>query len=376
MQLPTIDDLGDLRGKRVLVRVDFNVPFREIDGQRVIADDFRIRAALPLFRELQDRGATVVACTHVGRPKGQVVEKYSVAPIREALAALAPGVELLENLRFSPGEEGNDPSFGAQLIEGIDAYVNEAFGASHREHASIMYPPRHLPSAAGPNLIREVETLSGLLSSPSRPFVAVVGGAKVADKLGIVHVLAAKADRVIIGGGMMFTFWKALGHRIGNSLVDDSRLDECRALLETGKILIPVDVRCLPAGEPFGAGGEVDPEVCGTDVPDGYLGLDIGPESELLFSRELQSASTVLWNGPMGVFEDPRLTSGTQAIADTLAAGSMFSVIGGGDSAAAVAQYQLADHMSFISTGGGASLELLEFGDFPSLRALREKKEL
>ncbi len=276
MQLPTIDDLGDLRGKRVLVRVDFNVPFREIDGQREIADDFRIRAALPLFRELQDRGATVVACTHVGRPKGQAVDKYSVAPIRDALAVLAPGVELLENLRFSPGEEGNDPSFGAQLIEGIDAYVNEAFGASHREHASIMYPPQHVPSAAGPNLIREVETLSGLLSHPSRPFVAVVGGAKVADKLGIVHVLAAKADRVLVGGGMMFTFWKALGHRIGNSLVDDTRLDECRALLETGKILIPVDVRCLPAGAPFGAGGEVAPQVYGTDVPDGYLGLDIG----------------------------------------------------------------------------------------------------
>ena len=376
MQLPTIDDLGDLRGKRVLVRVDFNVPFREVEGRRVIADDFRIRAALPLFADLEARGATVVACTHVGRPKGEVVEKYSVAPIRDALKVLAPTVELMENLRFSAGEESNDPGFGAQLIDGIDAYVNEAFGASHREHASIMYPPQHLPSAAGPNLIREVETLSGLLTEPARPFVAVVGGAKVADKLGIVHVLAAKADRVIIGGGMMFTFWKALGHHIGKSLVDESRLDECRELLATGKILIPVDVRCLPVGESFGTGGTVVPSVHDSDVPDGHIGLDIGPESERLFSRELASAATVLWNGPMGVFEDPRLTLGTQAIATTLATGSMYSVIGGGDSAAAVAQYGVADQMDFISTGGGASLELLEFGDFPSLRVLRNRRVL
>lgn len=376
MQLPTIDDLGDLQGKRVLVRVDFNVPFREVNGERVIADDFRIRAALPLFVDLQRRGATVVACTHVGRPKGEVTDRYSVAPIRAALQKLAPEVELMENLRFSPGEEGNDPAFGAQLIEGIDAYVNEAFGASHREHASIMYPPQHLPSAAGPNLIKEVQTLTGLLASPNRPFVAVVGGAKVADKLGIVHVLAEKADRVIIGGGMMFTFWKALGFNIGDSLVDNSRLDECRVLLETGKVLIPIDVRCLPTGESFGNGGEVSPETYDRHVPDSFVGLDIGPKSEALFSNELSGAATVLWNGPMGVFEDPRLTSGTRAIADALANGNMYSVIGGGDSASAVAQYDVADEMSFISTGGGASLELLEFGDFPSLRVLRDRKAL
>jgi phosphoglycerate kinase len=282
----------------------------------------------------------------------------------------------MENLRFSPGEEGNDRAFGAQLIEGIDAYVNEAFGASHREHASIMYPPQHLPSAAGPNLIKEVQTLTGLLASPNRPFVAVVGGAKVADKLGIVHVLAEKADRVIVGGGMMFTFWKALGFNIGDSLVDNSRLDECRVLLETGKVLIPIDVRCLPTGEPFGNGGEVSPETYDQNVPDSFVGLDIGPKSETLFSNELRGAATVLWNGPMGVFEDPRLTSGTRAIADALANGNMYSVIGGGDSASAVAQYDVADEMSFISTGGGASLELLEFGDFPSLRVLRDRKAL
>jgi phosphoglycerate kinase len=287
------------------------------------------------------------------------------------LAQVAPDVELLENLRFSPGEELNDPSFGADLIKGFDAYVNEAFGASHREHASIMYPPQHLPSAAGPNLIREVSTLTAIRDMPERPLVAIVGGAKVADKLGIMRVLVEKADRVLVGGGMMFTFWRAMGRSIGSSLVDDARLQECRELIDTGKVVVPVDVRCLPVGASFGSGGDDEP-IVSLDVPDGYLGLDIGPKTQELFASELSLARSVLWNGPMGVFEDARLTSGTRAIADELAASDAHTIIGGGDSAAAVALYGLGDHIDFISTGGGASLELLEFGDFPSLRALRE----
>ena len=371
MLLPSIDDLGDLRGKSVLVRVDFNCPLRNDAGRLVVSDDFRIRSALPLFQELLDRGARVTACTHLGRPNGEPVEKYSVAPVRARLNELIDGVELLENLRFHPGEEGNDPAFGRQLISGFDAYINEAFGASHRSHSSIVYPPTQLPSAAGPNLQREVTTLLGALSEPQRPFVAIVGGAKVADKLGITKVLVERADQVIVGGGMAFTFWRAMGHGIGDSLCDESRIQDVASLMKSGRVVLPVDVWTLPTGASFGAGGDIEPVLREQSVPDGEMGLDVGPESVRRFQEVISGAATVLWNGPMGVFEDSRLESGTRGVAEAMAASKGATIVGGGDSAAAVELFGVADKMRFISTGGGASLELLEFGDLPGLRALR-----
>ncbi len=224
--LPTFERWGSLESKRVLVRVDFNTPVDLINGQLEVTDDFRIRATVPLFEDLLERGATVVACTHFGRPKGKVVDEYSVAPVRRRLIELCPDVELLENLRFSPGEESNDRAFGEALIAGFDYYINEAFSASHRAHASIMIPPLLVPSAAGPNLQREVATLQALLESPQRPFVAIVGGAKVKDKLAFVKVLAEKADTVIVGGGMAFTFEASQGRTIGSSLFDASYLEQ------------------------------------------------------------------------------------------------------------------------------------------------------
>jgi len=371
--LPSIDAWGDLTGKRVFVRVDFNAPVAEVDGVLTVTDDFRLRAALPLFSTLLERGATVVAATHFGRPEGKVDERYSVEPLRRSLSVLAPEVELLENLRFHPGEETNDPEFGASLVAGFDYYVNEAFGASHRAHASIMIPPTLLPSAAGSNLSREVATLLSLLESPDRPFVAVTGGAKVKDKLGIMKVLAAKADLVIVGGGMAYTFAAAEGRTVGGSLFDASFVDQCASLLEGGNVLIPVDARGLPNGSSFGSEGGDEPAVrFDENIPDGFMGLDIGPNSVEIFAAALASARTILWNGPMGVFEDPRFGEGTEAVARAIASSSAVSVVGGGDSVAALGIYGLESDVSFVSTGGGASLELVELGDLPGLRALRE----
>ena len=370
--LHTPDEWGSLEGKRVLVRVDFNCPVAEVNGRLEVTDDFRIRSTVPLFRALQAKGASVVAATHFGRPMGQVVEEYSVAPLQRRLDELCPGVELLENLRFSPGEESNDPSFGASLVKGVDYFVNEAFSASHRAHASIMIPPSLVPSAAGPTLRREVETLQRLLSAPERPFVAIVGGAKVKDKLGIVKVLVEKADTVIVGGGMAYTFAAAQGRSIGTSLFDPSRVEECAELLATGRVVIPSDALTLPSDSPFGAGGDLAPTPVEGDVPDGFQGLDIGARSAELFRDIIAGAGTILWNGPMGVFEDERLRAGTEAVARAVAASSAVSVVGGGDSVAALQLFGLQDEVSFVSTGGGASLEFLEFGDLPGLRALRE----
>jgi phosphoglycerate kinase len=370
--LPSYERWGDLSGKRILVRVDFNTPVAEVDGALRVTDDFRIRSTIPLFEDLLGRGATVVACTHFGRPKGQVVAQYSVAPVRARLAELCPQVELMENLRFNPGEESNDPAFGASLVAGFDYYINEAFSASHRAHASIMIPPQLVPSAAGPNLQREVSTILSLLTSPARPFVAIVGGAKVADKLGIVRVLAEKADSVLVGGGMAYTFEVAQGRTIGSSLFDGSHLDECASLLQEGNVLIPEDSRGLREGQPFGDGGNDAVLEFGGDVPEGCVGLDIGPRAVATFCAVIAEARTILWNGPMGVFEDPRLSAGTEAVARAVAASSGVSVIGGGDSVAALQSYGLEDDVSFVSTGGGASLELVELGDLPGLRALRE----
>ena len=359
-------------GKRVLVRVDFNTPVAEVDGRLEVTDDFRIRSTVPLFEELLARGATVVACTHFGRPKGAVVAKYSVEPVRRRLHELCPAVTLMENLRFNPGEEANDPDFGASLVEGFDYYVNEAFSASHRAHASIMIPPTLVPSAAGTNLAHEVETITSLMDEPERPFVAIIGGAKVADKLAITKVLCAKADTVIVGGGMAYTFEASEGRTIGSSLFDASHLEQCAQLLAAGNVVIPSDARGLATGVDFGTGGPEPALLFGADIPEGSVGLDIGPASIDAFNEVIAHAATILWNGPMGVFEDPRFAAGTEAIARAVAASDAVSVVGGGDSVAALRQYGLEGDVSFVSTGGGASLELVELGDLPGLKALRE----
>jgi phosphoglycerate kinase len=369
VSVPQLADLGELHGARVLLRADFNVP---IDDGR-ITDDLRIRAALPTIEWLQGQGATVTACTHLGRPKGAPDPRYSVAPVRERLAQLAPGVELLENLRFDPGETADDPAFVQRLIQGQDAYVNDAFGASHRAHASIVGPPRFLPSAAGMLLAREVEVLLPLRDDPRRPFVVVLGGSKVSDKLGVISALTQVADRLIIGGGMCFTFLAAQGHHIGASLVETDQIDTCRALLDSGAPLtLPHDITALGPGGKIGdpaAGGDV--RQLGVEIPDGWMGLDIGPGSAAEFTDLIGEARTVFWNGPMGVFEDPRFAAGTRTVADAMAESRAFTVVGGGDSAAALAAFGLQGEVDHVSTGGGASLELLEQGDLPGLAALR-----
>ena len=371
MRVPVLEDLPPLEGKRVLLRADFNVPLK--DG--VITDDLRIRAALPTIEWLHQQGATVTACTHLGRPKGAPDPKYSLDPVRQRLDELAPGVTLLENLRFDPGETGNDPAFVERLVEGQDAYVDDAFGAAHRAHASIVGPPKTLPSAAGRLLAREVEVLTGMRESPQRPFVAILGGSKVSDKLGVITALLDVCDTLLIGGGMCFTFLAARGHRIGDSLFEADQVETCRKLLDQhgDRIRIPHDITGLSADGSIGdpsAGGDV--RQFGTDLPDGWKGLDIGPGSAAEFSDVVESARTVFWNGPMGVFEDPRFEAGTRTVAQAVADCRGFTVVGGGDSAAAAAQFGLDDQIDHVSTGGGASLELLEQGDLPGLQALRE----
>jgi phosphoglycerate kinase len=372
--LPLLDDLPDLDGASVLVRVDFNVPLRPcVDAPSTVTDDFRIRSALPTLEYLAERGARVTACTHLGRPDGAPDLRYDLSPVRDELAQLAPFVQLMENLRFDPGEEANDPAFVDKLINGHDAYVNDAFGVSHRSHASVVGPPTRLPSAAGLLLQREIEALGVLLGSPHRPFVAVVGGAKVADKLGVLKSLLNRVDALVVGGGMAFTFLAAAGHDVGGSMVDEERIPECAALLASGKrILLPTDIVALEPGASFGcdcSGGDV--RTVGHDIPDGWCGLDIGPETIETYSAEILGAGTVLWNGPMGVFEDARFAEGTAGVARAMAGCPGYTVVGGGDSAAAVDELALEDQISFISTGGGASLELLEYGDLPGLAALR-----
>jgi phosphoglycerate kinase len=368
--VPTLEDLPLLEGKRVLMRADFNVPLR--DGE--IADDLRIRAALPTLEWLQAQGAHVTACTHLGRPKGRPDPRYSVAPVRARLAELAPGVELMENLRFDPGEEANDRAFVARLIEGFDAYVNDAFGASHRAHASIVGPPQFLPSAAGRLLAREVEVLVGLRTNPRRPFVAILGGSKVSDKLKVIEALLSVADQLLVGGGMCFTFLAARGASIGDSLFEEDMVGTCRSLLDEhgDRLVLPSDITALGPGGALmrpEAGGDV--RQLGTNVPAGWKGVDIGPGTAADFGDRVAEARTVFWNGPMGVFEDPRFEAGTRAVAQAVADTSGFTVVGGGDSAAALAQFGLAGGVDHVSTGGGASLELLEQGDLPGLAALR-----
>jgi len=364
-RIPTLPDLGDVRGKRVLVRTDFNVP---MDGG-AITDDFRIRAALPTIQWLLERGASVVTASHLGRPKGTPEPKYSMEPVRVRLAELAPGVELLENLRFDPGEEANDPAFVARLVDGIDAYVDDAFGACHRAHASIVGPPKTLPSAMGLLLQREVEVLMSLRESPRHPFVAVLGGSKISDKLGVVEALMQVVDSLVVGGAMCFTFLAAKGYGIGDSLFEPDQVDTCRRLLadaaSAGKaIYLPEDIVGVDAR------GAV--ATFGRSLPAGAKGFDIGPGSAAAFSDVIMDARTVFWNGPMGMFEDPRFEAGTRTVAQAMADTKAFTVVGGGDSAAALAQFRLDDEVDHVSTGGGASLELLELGDLPGLEALRK----
>ncbi len=369
IDVPRLEDLGDLSGKSVLVRADFNVPIS--DGH--ITDDLRVRAAVPTLRYLLEAGASVTACTHLGRPKGEPDPAYSVEPVRSKLAEWLPEVTLLDNLRFDPGETTNDPAFVQALIEGHDAYVNDAFGASHRAHGSIVGPPQFLPSAAGRLLHREVEVLGGMNDRPRRPFVAVMGGSKVSDKLAVIEALLEHVDSLIVGGGMCFTFLKAKGHNIGSSLCEDDMIETCKALLNGPKTIhLPYDITAMgPDGRLFEpeAGGDV--RQIGVEIPDGWMGVDIGPGSAAQFGDVLHQAGTVLWNGPMGVFEDPRFAGGTGAVAQAMADTKAFTIVGGGDSAAAAKQFKVDRDMDHVSTGGGASLELIEKGDLPGLEALR-----
>jgi phosphoglycerate kinase len=293
--------------------------------------------------------------------------------VRRRLAELCPGVELLDNLRFDPGETGDDEAFVQRLIAGQDAYVNDAFGASHRAHASIVGPPRFLPSAAGRLLEREVEVLLPLRSDPARPFVVILGGSKVSDKLGVIEALSQVADALVIGGGMCFTFLAPQGHQIVASPVERDQVDTGPRLLDSWvAIHLPEDLTVLGPGGEIGrpeAGGEV--RQVGADVPDGWKGLDIGPGSAAAFGDLIAEARTIFWNGPMGVFEDPRFAAGTRSVAEAMAEARGFTVVGGGDSAAALDAFGLAGDIDHVSTGGGASLELLETGDLPGLEALR-----
>ena len=368
-ELPNLEDLGDISGKRVLVRTDFNVPL----DNGIIRDDLRIREAIPTLKYLVDNGAEVTACTHLGRPKGKFEEKYSLEPIRVRLNEILPGIKLLDNLRFHSGEEANDPQFIEQLVAGQDIYVNDAFGASHRSHASITGPPQLLPSAAGRLLQNEVEILLRVRNKPKRPFVAILGGSKVSDKLGVIDALVQVVDKLLIGGGMCFTFLKAQGQQVGSSLLEEGQVDYCKELLASGApIILPHDFTAMDSDGKIG-----DPAVGGTvrqmgnNIPDGWSGLDIGPGSAALFGEIIQESKTVLWNGPMGVFEDTRFSAGTKHVAQSMAENkASFTVIGGGDSAAAAKEFKFDTEIDHVSTGGGASLELIEKGTLPGIDAL------
>jgi phosphoglycerate kinase len=374
--IPLLTDLPDVEGRRVLVRVDFNVPLHlGVRGRATVADDFRIAAALPTLRRLQDLGAEVVAASHLGRPAGARDPRWEMGPVRERLATLCPGVGLTDNLRFDSGEKANDPAFVQRLIEGFDCYVDEAFGVAHRADASIVGPPQFLPSAAGLRFAREVEVLAGILEDPARPFVAVVGGAKVADKIEVLKVLARKVDTLVVGGGMAYTFMAARGQQVGSSLLDESHLEDCRALLASGAdIRLPTDTRALEPGATFGPdhGARGSVKVIDGDLPDGWTGLDIGPDTAAAFAEVVVGAGTVLWNGPLGAFEDRRFAAGTRVVAQAVAECPGFSVVGGGDSASALEELGLADQVGYLSTGGGASLAFIQSeGHLPGIDALR-----
>jgi 3-phosphoglycerate kinase len=384
VKLRPLDEL-EVSGKRVLLRADLNVPLSKQDGS--ITDDLRIRATLPTLNELRTRGAaTIVVCSHLGRPKGQPKPELSLAPVAKRLSELlredvplAPGptgpvpkdapVALLENLRFDPGEERNDAAFARALADNADVYVNDAFGAVHRAHASVVGVAALLPSAAGRLLEKEVAVLSRLLEDPGRPFVAVVGGAKVSDKLTVLRNLLDRVDRLLIGGGMCFTFLKAKGYAVGRSLLEADQVDVVGTLMkEAGdKLMIPTDV--VVAAEP--TAGADKKQVAADGIPGDLAGYDIGKETSRAYVDAIRAAKTVFWNGPMGVFEVDDFAAGTRAVAAAIAKGDCYSVVGGGDSAAALEKFGYADEVSHISTGGGASLEFLEGKELPGLVPLR-----
>ncbi len=390
--VPQLEDLLPLeRGTRVLLRADLNVPMR--DGE--IDDDLRITASLPTITWLRERDARVVCCSHLGRPEGKRDLQYTLAPVarrlgelldapvelspdvvgfaaEEMAASLRPGaVMLLENLRFDRGEEANSPAFATNLSSLGDVYVDDAFGVAHRAHASIVGPPLVMPSAAGRLLAREVEVLAGLLDAPEHPFVVILGGVKVSDKLGVIDALLDRCDTLLIGGAMAFTFLVAQGASVGDSLVEEEQVDHCRDLVQTGRVAIPTDV---VVARDMTAGAQTQ-HVSARAIPDGWKGLDVGPETASRYADVIEGAATVLWNGPMGVFELEPFMAGTRTVADAVADCRGFTVVGGGDSAAAVEHFDLADRIDHVSTGGGASLELIELGDLPGLQALRTHKE-
>lgn len=385
----------DAKGRRVLVRADFNVPQ---DSTGAITDDRRIREALPTIKKLMADGAKVILCSHLGRPNGERNMRYTLKAVAERLTgllgsevrllsdcigpeveaeveALMPGqVVLLENVRFYKQEEENDPAFAEQLAKLADMFVMDAFGTAHRAHASTEGVSRIIPAVAGLLVEKELRIMGRALSDPARPFVAVLGGAKVKDKLAVIENLLSKVDSLIIGGGMSYTFLKAQGHTIGKSLLDADRLDYCKDILEKAKeksvrILLPVDHVC--STDITGAGGSV--HVDSIDVPEGLIGVDIGPKTAALFAKEIAGAATVVWNGPMGVFEVKDFSSGTLAVAKAMAESKATTIVGGGDSAAAVEKLGFADKVTHVSTGGGASLEFLEGKTLPGIAALRDK---
>ncbi|MGQ9488501.1 MAG: phosphoglycerate kinase [Armatimonadota bacterium] len=398
MNKKTIEDI-EVKGKRVLVRVDFNVPQDETGR---ITDDRRIRAALPTIQYLTNHGAKTILVSHLGRPKGKPEdrERFTLKPVAERLSELlgkpvplAPDcvgqevqkmvqamgegdILLLENVRFHPEEEKNDPEFAKQLAELAEEYVNDAFGTAHRAHASTEGVTKYLPGVAGYLMQKEIEYLGGALTNPKRPFIAVLGGAKVKDKIPVIENLVSKVDRLIIGGGMAYTFLKAQGKEIGRSLLDAESIDFCREMLAKAgdKILLPVDV-VVADGNPFEKGADaVQTQVVSVDaIPPDWQGVDIGPETQKRFAEAVKGAEMVVWNGPMGIFEFDRFAVGTRAMAQALADSGAVTIVGGGDSAAAVEQLGFAEKMTHISTGGGASLEFLEGKVLPGVAALQDK---
>lgn len=391
----SVEDL-DVKGKRVLVRCDFNVPLK--DGE--ITNDKRIVAALPTIKYLMEQGAKVILCSHLGRPKGEYKPEFSLAPVAKRLseylgvdvplaedenvvgenakkmaADLQDGqVMLLENVRYRAEEAKNEENFSKELASLADLFVNDAFGTAHRAHCSTTGVASYLPAACGYLIQKEIRFMGGALADPKRPLVAILGGAKVSDKIGVISNLIDKCDTIIIGGGMAYTFMKYLGHNIGTSLLEADWVDKAGEMMQTAKdkgvkFLIPIDNRC---GKEYKEDTEV--LVCKSDdIPDGWMGLDIGPKTEKLFADAIDGAGTVIWNGPMGVSEWDNFASGTIAVAKAIADSGAISIIGGGDSVAAVTKLGFADQMSHISTGGGASLEFLEGKELPGIAALQDK---
>ena len=395
MSKKTVRDI-DVSGKKVLVRCDFNVP---IDGETgKITDNRRIRGALPTIQYLLDNNAKVILCSHLGRPKGEFNPKYSLKPVAEELSkllgkevklakdvvgedakALTDNVKegevvLLENVRFHSEEEKNDPEFSKKLASFAELYVNDAFGTAHRAHSSTAGVADYLPAVSGFLIEKELQFLGGALDNPKRPFVAILGGAKVSDKIGVIEKLIDKVDTLIIGGGMAYTFYKAQGHHIGTSICEEDKLDLARDLIEKAKakgieLVLPIDNH---VSSEYSNEGE-DRFVESTEIPDGFMGLDIGPKTIEIFKNVLKDAKTVVWNGPLGVCEFPKFEVGTKEVAKLLAELDAITVIGGGDSAAAIEQLGLADKMTHISTGGGASLEFLEGKVLPGIACLQDK---